>query len=271
MSKVIDIALRDAVPQVFNRPYLSVLPDSTLMQIAPFMAIGPQIYVDGLVVTQGERPIGIISSKQILISIINSNYPDWLKISASQIMDSSEVSLEMDSPLSKAIDIFNQTYIAFLPVTRFGLVVASLSVRDILPIIATSGKNVPLKDISSSLVLLPKKTNLKVALDTMFQKRIRNIIIRDNNDDYYIINDRKILEFLFSENGRKIMNTHNLGIQAIEIDLMDKLPAIRVSDSIELSKAAELLMDINTPCLLLNESFVTPWDIVMKTIERTLV
>lgn len=129
MSKVIDIALRDAVPQVFNRPYLSVLPDSTLMQIAPFMAIGPQIYVDGLVVTQGERPIGIISSKQILISIINSNYPDWLKISASQIMDSSEVSLEMDSPLSKAIDIFNQTYIAFLPVTRFGLVVASLSVR----------------------------------------------------------------------------------------------------------------------------------------------
>ena len=105
----------------------------------------------------------------------------------------------------------------------------------------------------------------------MFQKRIRNIIIRDNNDDYYIINDRKILEFLFSENGRKIMNTHNLGIQAIEIDLMDKLPAIRVSDSIELSKAAELLMDINTPCLLLNESIVTPWDIVMKTIERTLV
>ena len=105
----------------------------------------------------------------------------------------------------------------------------------------------------------------------MFQKRIRNIIIRDNNDDYYIINDRKILEFLFSENGRKIMNTHNLGIQAIEIDLMDKLPAIRVSDNIELSKAAELLMDINTPCLLLKESIITPWDIVMKTIERTLV
>lgn len=67
------------------------------------------------------------------------------------------------------------------------------------------------------------------------------------------------------------MNTHNLGIQAIEIDLMDKLPAIRVGDSIELSKAAELLMEINTPCLLLNQSIVTPWDIVMKTIETILV
>jgi predicted transcriptional regulator len=271
LSRVIDIALRNVVPDVFKRPYLSVLSDSTLMQAAPFMAIGPQIYVDGLVVTEEEKPIGIITSKHILISIINSNYPDWLKISASKIMDSSGVSLEMDSPLSKAIDIFSRTSIAFLPVTRLGLVVASLSIRDILPIIAASGKNVPLKDISSSLVLFSKETNLKVALDTMFQKRIRNIIIRAKNDDYYVINDRKILEFLFSENGRKIMNTHDLGIQAIEIDLMDKLPAKRVSDNTNLSKAAELLMDIDTPCLLLNESIVTPWDIVMKTIERMVV
>jgi predicted transcriptional regulator len=271
LSKVINIALRDVVPQVFKRPYLSVPPDSTLMQIAPFMAIGPQIYVDGLVVLEEERPIGIISSKQILKSIINSDYPDWLKISASQIMDSSRISLEMDSPLSKAIDIFNQTYIAFLPVTRFGLVVASLSVRDILPIIATKAIHVPLKEISSSLVLLSKDTNLKVALDTMFQKKIRNIIIRENNDDYCIINDRKILEYLFSENGRKMLNTHNLGIEAIEINLMDKLPAMRVSDSTTLTKAAELLMDINIPCLILNGSIVTPWDIVMKTIKRILI
>jgi hypothetical protein len=63
------------------------------------------------------------------------------------------------------------------------------------------------------------------------------------------------------------MSANNLGIQAVEINLLDKLPAIRVSDNTTLSKAAELLMDINTPCLLLNKSIVTPWDIVMKTIE----
>ena len=267
MSKAIDVALKDVVPQVFKRPFLSVLPESTLMQIAPFMAIGPQIYVDGLVVIQEDGPIGIITSKQILATIINSNYPDWLKINASQIMDSSRISLEMDSPLSGAIDIFNQTSIAFLPVTKSDLVVASLSVRDILPIIANGTIQVPLKDISSSLVLLSKDTNLKVALNTMFQKRIRNIILRSNENDYYIINDRKILEFLFSENGRKILNTHNLGIQTVELDHIDKLTAIKVNKNTSLSKAAELLMDINTPCLLLNESIVTPWDIVMKTIE----
>lgn len=267
MSRAIDVAIRDSVPQIFKRPYLSVLPNTTLMQIAPFMAIGPQIYVDGLVVLEGEKPIGKIGSQQILLTIINSKYPDWLKKTASEIMDTSEISLEIDCPLSRAIEIFNQTSIAFIPITKSGLIVASLSIRDLLPVIMTTTFHVRLKDIASPLVISSKGTNLKVALSIMFQKKIRNIIIGSDNG-YDIINDRKILEFLFSENGRKIMNTNSLGIQTIEIDLLDKLPANRISDNTTVSKAAELLMDINTPCLLLNKSIVTPWDIVMKTIER---
>lgn len=270
LSRVIDVAIRDSVPRIFKRPYLSVLPNTTLMQIAPFMAIGPQIYVDGLVVLEGEKPIGKISSKQILLAIINSKYPDWLKKTALQIMDTSEISLDMDYPMSRAIDIFNQTSFAFMPITKSGLVVASLSVRDVLPVIMTTTFNATLKEIASPLVILSKKTNLKLALNLMFQKKIRNIIVESNNG-YGIINDRKILEFLFSQNGRKIMDMNSLGIQAVEIDLIDKLSAMRVSDTTTVSKAAELLMDINIPCVLLNKSIVTPWDIVMKTIERISV
>ncbi len=270
MSRAIDVDIRDLIPKIFKRPYLSVLPETTLMQIAPFMAIGPQIYVDGLVVLEGEKPVGKIGSKQILLTIINSKYPDWLEKTASQVMDSSEISLEMDSPLSKAIDIFNQTSFAFIPITKSGLVAASLSMRDILPVITTSTFHVTLKDIASPIMILSKGTNLKVALNRMFQKKIRNIIVGSDNG-YGIINDRKILEFLFSENGRKIMNINSLGVQAIAIDLLDKLPAKLVSDNTTVSRAAELLMDIDTPCLLLNKSIVTPWDIVMKTIEKISV
>jgi predicted transcriptional regulator len=266
LSRVIDVAIRDSVPQIFKRPYLSVLPNTTLMQIAPFMAIGPQIYVDGLVVLEGEKPVGKISSKQILLAIINSKYPDWLKKTALQIMDTSEISLEMDNPMSRAIDIFNQTSFAFIPITKSGLVVASLSVRDVLPVIMATNIHATLKDIASPLVILSKTTNLKLALNLMFQKKIRNIIVESSNG-YGIINDRKILEFLFSQNGRKIMDMNSLGIQAVEIDLLDKLSAMRVSDTTTVNKAAELLMDINIPCVLLNKSIVTPWDIVMKTIE----
>jgi predicted transcriptional regulator len=270
LTRAVDAAIRDVVPQIFKRPYLSVLPNATLMQIAPFMAIGPQIYVDGLVVLEGEKPIGKIGSKQILLTIINSKYPDWLKKTALQIMDNTDIYLEMDSPLSKVIDIFNETSIAFIPITKSGLIAASLSIRDLLPVIRTSTFDVKLKDIASPISISPKGTSLKVALNMMFQNKIRNIIVGSNNG-YGIINDRKILEFLFSENGRKIMNTNSLGIQAIAIDLLDRLPAKFVSDNTTVSRAAELLMDIHTPCLLLNKSIVTPWDIVMKTIEKISV
>ena len=267
MSKVINVDLSHAVPQIFKRPHLSVLSDSTLMQIAPFMAIGPQIFVDGLIVTQEEKPIGIVTSKHVLNAIINYKYPDCLKISASQIMDNTGGALETDEPLSRAIEIFNRTSIAFLPITRSGSVVASLSIRDLLPLIATSTIDVPIKDISSPLILLSRDTNLKAALDILFQKKIRNIITVGSDDNYYVINDRKILEFLFSEEGRKILSTFDSGIEGIQIDVMNKLPTVKVDDSTNLSKAAELLMDLNTPCLLLNHSIVTPWDIIMKTIE----
>jgi CBS domain-containing protein len=223
-----------------------------------------------LVVLEGEKPIGKIGSKQILLTIINSKYPDWLKKTALQIMDNTDIYLEMDSPLSKVIDIFNETSIAFIPITKSGLIAASLSIRDLLPVIRTSTFDVKLKDIASPISISPKGTSLKVALNMMFQNKIRNIIVGSNNG-YGIINDRKILEFLFSENGRKIMNTNSLGIQAIAIDLLDRLPAKFVSDNTTVSRAAELLMDIHTPCLLLNKSIVTPWDIVMKTIEKISV
>ncbi|MGH9973633.1 MAG: CBS domain-containing protein [Nitrososphaeraceae archaeon] len=262
-----DITLRDCVPQIFKRPYLSVLPDSTLMQIAPFLAIGPQIYVDGLVVVEGERPIGRIGSKQILLTIINSKYPDWLEVSAAQMMDNSRIYLEMDLPLSKAINIFKQTGFAFIPITKSGLVVASLTIRDVLPIITRTTPSLSLKDISSPLVLLSNKTDLKTALRIMFERKIRNMIVRVDND-YYVANDRKILEFLFSQNGRKLVRTNNMGAEAVEIDLIDMVPAIKVKENTTVSQAAELLMDINTPCLLLEGSIITPWDIVMKTIDK---
>jgi hypothetical protein len=104
----------------------------------------------------------------------------------------------------------------------------------------------------------------------MFEKKIRNIIVGSDNG-YGIINDRTILEFLFSENGRKIVNTSNVGIQGIEIDLLDKLPPNRISENTTINKAAKWLMDTSIPCLLVNKSIVTPWDIVMKTIERISV
>ena len=92
-----------------------------------------------------------------------------------------------------------------------------------------------------------------------------------------IINDRKILEFLFSHKGREIL--HKNGIAGLgDINIINHLDIIsmaRVKSKTIVSKATSL-MDVRTPCLILEGNkgeedtdhyIVTPWDVVMKTLK----
>jgi len=57
------------------------------------------------------------------------------------------------------------------------------------------------------------------------------------------------------------------------VDNLDIISATTVKSSATVSRAAELLMDIHTPSLILEDNekgehnyVITPWDIVMKTL-----
>ena len=316
MKHILDIQIKNAAPHIFRRPFLFVESNTRMLQIATFLAIGPQIYVDGLVVVsdnvkgQRARPIGRISSKHIISNILDSDYPDWLETKASQIMDSTVEALEMDSMLSRALEIFDKTRFAFAPIVanrdneRKGeidsspmVVIAALAIRDILPLIAKANLSIPIKKISSRLVSLDGNTSIRNALSYMIHTGIRNIGINEEisihddvsgdsvgvNEDVgkskllRIINDRKILEFLFSHNGRESLRkngTTGLGDISI-INHLDIISIAQVKSNTTVSKAAELLMDIRNPCLILKSNekqeehnyIVTPWDVVMKTLK----
>jgi predicted transcriptional regulator len=164
MKRISDIHIKDAAPHIFTRPFLFVEPNTRMLQIATFLAIGPQIYVDGLVVVsdndkgQRTRPVGRIGTKHIISNLLDSDYPDWLEKQASQIMDSTVGALEMDSTLRSALEVFDMTRFAFAPIVanrdneRNGeigssslVVTAALAIRDILPLIAKANLSIPIK------------------------------------------------------------------------------------------------------------------------------
>lgn len=297
--RLLNMPIKNAAAHIFRRPYLFVNPTAHLLQIATFLAIGPQIYVDGLVViNENKKPIGRISSKHIIFNILKADYPNWLEITAGQVMDGSAGTVGMDSPLSMALDVFDKTRFAFAPVVaKYGdgnttaeteALAASLSIRDILPLIAKFNIDGPIKGLSSSLLSVDKNTDIRKAIDFMMKEGIRNLGITedvDNNDSISnnskgakllrIINDRKILEFLLSHNGRTIMHTNGIaGLANIDIiNHLEMVSAKKVEHDTTVRSAAELLMDIHNPCLILQEGdeknsfIVTPWDIIMKTLK----
>ena len=267
MSRPEDISIREAADQIFKRPSLSISPDTPLPQVATFLAIGPQIYVDGIVVIVGKDPVGRISSKHIMQETINSKYTSWLNTTASELMDRNVLSVEMSSSLATAIKIFGETRFAFLPITDKGSLIASLGIRDILPLIVKTNIDTPARHTSSPTIYVPKETDLNHTLNIMLTNCIRNVVIQDGNNTY-LLNDRKILEFLFSPKAREIMTVRKSEIGNLKVDDLDLIPISIISDDITISKAAKLLMDIRTPCVLFEKSIVTPWDVVMKTIGK---
>lgn len=271
-------------PQIFKRPFIPIVLDTPLYQFSVFLAIGPEIYVDGLVVLEknNQQVVGKLGCKNILSHLLNTSYSEWRSTTADQIMERSykeEEMIDIDSPVSKVIDLFKKTKFAFTPIiTKERNVVAILTIRDFLPIVKNkdNAETTPISQISSKLSSIDKNTDVLKAIDTMLKKGIRNIGITKSKNKpsevIGVINDRKILEFLLSHTGRQIMkDLEQKTISHIRLarltENLDIYPMREVPQDISIKVAANLLTEMERPFLILEgkDKIVTPWDIVMKT------
>jgi hypothetical protein len=71
---LLDIPIKDAAPNILRRPILFVESNTPMLQLATFLAIGPEIYVDGLLViddkVQRGKPIGRISKSSVISNVV---------------------------------------------------------------------------------------------------------------------------------------------------------------------------------------------------------
>lgn len=269
-------------PQIFKRPFIPIVLDTPLYQFSVFLAIGPEIYVDGLVVLEknNQQVVGRLGSKNILSHLLNTSYSEWRSTTADQIMERSykEEIIDINSPVSRVIELFKKTKLAFTPITKDRNVVAILTIRDFLPIVMNknNAETTPISHISSKLTSIDKNTDVLKAIDIMLKKGIRNIGMTKNRNKpsevIGVINDRKILEFLLSYTGRQIMkDLEQKKISHIRLirltENLDIYPMREVPQDISIKVAAKLLTEMERPFLILEgkDKIVTPWDIVMKT------
>jgi CBS domain-containing protein len=276
----------DVFPQIVKRPFIPIVLDTPLYQFSVFLAIGPEIYVDGLVVLEktNQQVVGKLGCKNILSHLLNTSYSEWRSTTADQIMERSykeeDEMININSPVSKVIELFKKTKFAFTPIiTKEGNVVAILTIRDFLSIVKDkdNAETTPISQISSKLTSIDKNTDVLKTIDIMLKKGIRNIGITKNKNKSSaevigVINDRKILEFLLSYTGRQIMkDLEQKTISHIRLikltENLDIYPMREVPQDISIKVAAKLLTEMERPFLILEgkDKIVTPWDIVMKT------
>lgn len=255
--------ISEIVPSIFKRPLLFVSPSDSLLQAATFLAIGPQIYVDGLVVLDDRKAVGAIGGRHV-IEYILYHQEGWRQGTASSVMTQLQTAVRGNDALQVALDVFRKTGFAFVPIMIDGRVVTSLSLRDLLKPIATLHLDKTVGDLSSPLISAASDSSIGSALEIMLEQNVRNLIVKDK-DRTSILNDRKILEFLLSHQGASALSSRQSnGLFEIKLSTLDLLAAKHVKKDTTVSAAAQLLTDLNTPCLLVDNSVVTPWDIIMR-------
>jgi CBS domain-containing protein len=236
----------------------------SLFAVTVYLAVGPQIYVDGLVVLESGKIAGIIGARHVIEHILHRK-KDWFRSIASDIMHHSPPILEASRPLIDALDIFRSTGFGFVPIIVNQRVATTLTIRDLLRLVVESAMRTPIGNVASQAVTIGADENIGTALELMLEHGIRNLIVREGTR-YRVINDRMMLEYLLNVAGREVASTGNLDrVYETRISILEPLEATMENELTTVSSAAERLLDLNTPCLILgDESIVTPWDIVMK-------
>jgi CBS domain-containing protein len=255
-----NVSIREAAPQIFRRPLLYVGPNDSIVHAATFLAIGPQIYADGLVVLDAGRLAGRIGGRQLVRHILEKK-DRWLDAQADTVTEYLDKSLDADAPLKDALDIFAKTHFAFVPVSTEGLVVASLSVRDLLGIVDNGRK---IGELASPLEAVQEKMSVTESLEFMVEKGIRDLVTL-RQDGPYVINDRRVLEFLLGHEARQLVLEK--GFSALDSVLLSYIGFSKgktIGPDESVSEAARILSDIGTPCAFVGNRILTPWDIVMK-------
>jgi len=246
--------IRETVPHIFKRPVLSVDAHDPMYKAATFLATGPQIYVDGLVVVDGYTPVGRLGGKSIIKYILESKGEEWLHAPASEVMDRSVSGVDAGSSLSYALEVFAETRFAFVPVTVNYKIASSLSIRDVQRYVVSlpagarlAALDGPSGNLSSPIVSLGEDASVGKALSAMVKDNIRNIVIiipEKDDGTIFIINDRKMLEFLLSHEGRSIISESGIsGLYGVQVMGLDLLVPVTISPAVPVRKAAEMMSD----------------------------
>jgi CBS domain-containing protein len=119
--------------------------------------------VGALVVVDGERPVGMVTDRDITIRAVARDIPADARVDA--VMSSDVVVLDADADLREALAIFHSNAIRRLPLVHDGRVVGMLTTDDLLVDLVTNLGDL-LRPITGQVVFgYPEQSDLPVPSD----------------------------------------------------------------------------------------------------------
>jgi CBS domain-containing protein len=256
---VLEYSISDILSDILKRQYFLVYTDENIYMASVCLIPAIEAYIDGVVVLEDNKPLGVIGSKHVLQAYYNEGNNVFYK-KAKDVMYEIDKWIDEYTSLYSVIDYLKAKRIGFAPIVKDNSVIAVISFRDILRLIAKSRLDIRVSNICSTLITVDPYLNLKDALEIMFSKNIRRVVIREN-DNLYFISDRDILGFLMDNEFGEDKYKDPLEAPLIALN---KHKLLKISPDTTISEAArEIMKQKAPPSLLVDDNYiVTPLDII---------
>ncbi len=208
---------------------------------------------DYLLVTLGEKPIGIITNRDILRKVIRScllrRSADPSKIQCKDIMTSPIRVLNINDNIRKAAMMVIQYDVKKLPVLDDGQLAGIIRHNDIINAylsqrleteeetnfveIRNLGEKMVEEIMISDVVKLPLDENIATLLDVLFEKKIGSVLITDNGKSVGIITERDIMREII-EKGKDPRST--------KVNEIMSSPLVTISPKTKINEANRMMI-----------------------------
>ncbi|MFX0133251.1 MAG: CBS domain-containing protein [Candidatus Hodarchaeota archaeon] len=219
--------------------------------------------IDYLLVTLGEKPIGIITNRDILRKVIRScllHYSqDLEKIQCKDIMSSPIKVLDVNDNLRKAAMMVLQHDVKKLPVLEDDHLVGIIRHNDIINVYLSQRlekgveetnfneiKNLGVKTVEEIMIKdvqkLSVNENITTLLDVLFEKKIGSVIITKNGKAVGIITERDIMREII-EKGKDPRTT--------KVNEIMSSPLVTISPKTKINEANRIMIERDIRYLLI--------------------
>jgi len=256
-SKVLEELFADTL---FKSPAVSIQSDDKVRESATLLSHYLESFTDSLVITNGDRPIGLIGGKEILDGLLKKPTFDFFEnVAVKQLMDEKITIVSKNTKLSELIKKWQETRRAFAILSNPYSGYSAISARKILEIAIKYGTSLMVSDIpKKKIITFSYDFSIKKIINLMFENKTRKLILEGTSE---FISDRIIIEKIV----RDLNYLHDVSdFLNMPSDTFKLEKAKTISDKLTIQDASKLMYAMTSPYLIVNDQVLSPWDVVQS-------
>ena len=264
---ICNFSLADLLPNTLTDiPAVSISMLDKVEAAAGLLSPHLESFVDSLVVTDGERPVGSLDGMEIMREILkNPTFDFFINTEIGKIKNVQLVIVTKHTKLSDLLNLWKETGKAFAIISNQYHGYSAISARKLLEVGSLCDTDMSVKDLpKKSIVTFQKDQPMREIIYKMYKNKTRRLILEGTS---LFISDRHIIEKIATDLTFLHKTDNFLDMKASEFKL-DNVKMI--SGEITIPEISKIMHNMHFPYVMTENRVISPWDVALILASKKL-